>query len=699
MMGRSVHLLTVLVVIFCTALVSGDVCLSDTCRNVSQYILSNLNTSVVPCVDMYTYSCGGWMQLNDLPVGSGKWTKFHKLHETIQMQLIQILEENGWLFKGRNSEAVRKLKQFYRSCTDVRTLNQKGAQPVIKLIDELGSWTVTPTNQTWNRTAWSLELALQQSHNLTGIGFMSMDIKKDSKNGSRNIIFIYQRGLTMPNAPDYLTPRGKNKYMRRAMAIGRLLGGCNKTVETRMNQVFYLEKALSRIFLPKHESRNPKKIYNLMNVSEFQNLIGPWINIQQYMDAILGDGVVSAGDEINVQTTDYFRQLQQVIKTTNHEVLANYIVWSTINPTFGYLSEEFSEVDLFDSQPVENIVETNTLQKNCLEKSKLLAPWVTSALYVDRHFSQDLTVKVVTALRNIKIKFVANLDQLSWMDELTKRNLTEKVTEMIDLVGYPDWIMNPSRLDAEYADLVVEEGEFFQNFINQIVFKKKVGIKQLSLTPQRNTWLAYPHEVNGKYNIYQNQVFILAGLLNKPFFSTDYPRSYFYGILGGILAHEVMHGFDSRGRMHDKFGDLKDIWTPNVAEEYYRRAQCFIEQYNGYDVLPGHNISGSLTLAENIADNGGIKMAFRAYKSSIGSDDFTLPGLNMTSDQLFFVGFGNTLCAKYSDEYSISSIQTDVHSKTMFRVIGTVSNSREFSAAFNCPLNSPMNPVNKCEIW
>ncbi|KAH9487491.1 Membrane metallo-endopeptidase-like 1 [Bulinus truncatus] len=212
-------------------------------------------------------------------------------------------------------------------------------------------------------------------------------------------------------------------------------------------------------------------------------------------------------------------------------------------------------------------------------------------------------------------------------------------------------------------------------------------------------WLAYPHDVNGQYYNNWNQVFILAALLNKPFFSIDYPRSYFYGILGGILAHEVIHGFDSRGRMHDKFGNLKDIWTPHVAEEYERRAQCFIEQYNGYEVLPGHNISGSLTLAENIADNGGIKMAFGAYKLSIGSDDFTLPGLNLTSDQLFFVGFGNTLCAKYSDEFSISSIQTEVHTKTMFRVIGTVSNSREFSVAFNCPLNSPMNPVNKCEIW
>ncbi|KAH9491458.1 Endothelin-converting enzyme 1 [Bulinus truncatus] len=244
-MSMSVLLLTVLVVNFCTALVRSEVCLSDTCRNVSQYILSNLNTSVDPCMDMYTYSCGGWMERHDIPEFHSKWTSFFEAEKMIDKYLSEILEEEGWVFKGRQSTAVRKIKQLYKSCIDVQTIERKGAEPLLKLIEEYGSWTVTPTNRSWNRRTWNLQEALQRAHNLTGTSFWGMSIDKDPKNESRNILQIAQYGLTLPDKYKYYTKSGvRDQFMFIASNLGRLLGGCNETVRDKMYEIYQLELSL-----------------------------------------------------------------------------------------------------------------------------------------------------------------------------------------------------------------------------------------------------------------------------------------------------------------------------------------------------------------------------------------------------------------------------------------------------------------------
>ncbi|KAH9519959.1 Endothelin-converting enzyme 1 [Bulinus truncatus] len=290
------------------------------------------------------------------------------------------------------------------------------------------------------------------------------------------------------------------------------------------------------------------------------------------------------------------------------------------------------------------------------------------------------------------------MNQLTWLDDETKRNLKEKAQAMTNQVGYPDWILDPSILDAEYEDLEIEEGEYFRNFIHSIKFHTNIEKRKLRQPPVRNVWLIPPDTVNAYYNLHENEVVVLAGILQEPIVSKDYPTPYLYGTLGAILAHEIVHAFDSSGRLFDKDGNLKDNWTPHVAEEFDKRAQCLIDQYNTFEVY-GQNINGLLTLGENIADNGGVKMAYRAYKSAIKSHDLSLPGLNLTDDQLYFLGLSHFYCAKYTKDYAISSIRNDDHAHDQFRVIGTVSNSKEFSAAFNCPLKSPMNPEKKCEVW
>ncbi|KAH9487485.1 hypothetical protein Btru_076467 [Bulinus truncatus] len=261
---------------------------------------------------------------------------------------------------------------------------------------------------------------------------------------------------------------------------------------------------------------NPNKLYNLMNLTEFQKLIGTWIDIEQYFKAKLGNEVVTADFQFVVQTPDYFRKLEEVITLTDKEVLANYIMWNMIFPTMDYLTEGFSKIGLVFYHPARNV--------KCLEKAKNMMPFVASALFVDRHFPQEIYDKVATGLDEMEQEFINNLDQLSWIDEETRVNLTEKARAMTNLVGYPDWILDSCKLDAKYEALVIVENDFYQNYFNYQTFQKALVEKRLTQPPKKTAWPVNPFDVNGFYYMYENQVIVTAGMLMEPLVSKNFPR-------------------------------------------------------------------------------------------------------------------------------------------------------------------------------
>ncbi|KAH9519958.1 Endothelin-converting enzyme 2 [Bulinus truncatus] len=225
-----------------------DVCRTEDCVKVSQWILNNLNTSVDPCVDMYEFACGGWMQNNSIPEGYEKWSVFRKVGDSTIVKQIEVLEADGWVFRGRHSSAVKKMKQFYKSCKDIKAIERKGAEPLIKLIDEHGSWTVTNTNKSWNRNNWTIQEALQNSHKLMGRSLWGINIYKDLKNASRNMMNFYQAAVTLEGEEyDYNRTSVRNQFMDLAMKVGRLLGGQNDTVYDKMSEVFNFEISLSEV--------------------------------------------------------------------------------------------------------------------------------------------------------------------------------------------------------------------------------------------------------------------------------------------------------------------------------------------------------------------------------------------------------------------------------------------------------------------
>ncbi|XP_055877205.1 endothelin-converting enzyme 2-like [Biomphalaria glabrata] len=672
-------------------------CQTDECINTSQQIASMMDTSVDPCEDMYQFSCGGWLRNNPLPEKQSRWIVMDTMKSKINEQLIQLLQSDDVTFKGHNSTAIRKLKILYKTCLDTDSIESQGFKPLTKLIDDLGSWTVSPTPGGWDRQKWSLQKALEKSHYLWGTSLWSTYIYKDAKNGSRNILHIKQSGLLdADHLSTYDTPEFKALFVNATSSLGVALGGQEETARTKMDQVFEFEKKLSKIFIPKEELVNPFKSYNKMTLREFQTLLGSWIDIEKFFTAIAGQNFLTQDDDIIVETPKYFQKLKNVILKTEKEVLANYITYNFILAAHDYFPSKESSFIKRIAKEERSVSTGNPRASKCVELSTNQMGFAVSALYVENHFSTENLAKVAIILDDIEHQFVQNLHVTDWIDSQTKLKLIQKAKSMTNQIGHPDWITDPIKLDKEFEDLDVVEGELLENYVRIARFKADKEIQAYRRAP-KETWHAYPHAVNAYYVAQDNEITVLAGILQEPVVSPSYPDAYMYGSIGMILGHELIHGFDDSGRLYDAIGNLKETWSTGAAKKFESRSKCLIKQFDSYTVQ-GKNLSGLLTLGENIADNGGVKLAYRAYKDGIKSKH-SLPNLNLTEDQLYFVGMSQFWCGHYDAEYEIQSIRSDSHAHSRYRVLGSMANSRDFARAFKCSEKSTLNPKNKCSVW
>ncbi|KAJ4440179.1 hypothetical protein ANN_08317 [Periplaneta americana] len=315
----------------------------------------------------------------------------------------------------------------------------------------------------------------------------------------------------------------------------------------------------------------------------------------------------------------------------------------------------------------------------------------------------ELSLKTVQMTEDIMLSFRELLSQTNWIDRETKELASQKVDAIVLRIGYPDFILSPQLLNERYADLVIRPDQFFENTLNILRHATRIEQDRLGTHVNKTLWNTPPAIVNAYYSRYKNQIMFPAGILQPPFYHRYFPRSLNYGGIGVVIGHEITHGFDDKGRLFDKDGNLHRWWRDEAIEGFHRRAQCLIDQYSHYTVQEvSMPLDGSITQGENIADNGGIKQAFRAYQRWLhenGDSSETLPGLNATGHQLFFLNFAQIWCGSIRPEAMRNKLKTAVHAPGKFRVIGTLSNSEDFATVFKCPLGSPMNPVNKCSVW
>ncbi|KAM4769787.1 endothelin-converting enzyme 2 isoform 2-T2 [Cyanocitta cristata] len=338
--------------------------------------------------------------------------------------------------------------------------------------------------------------------------------------------------------------------------------------------------------------------------------------------------------------------------------------------------------------------------QTCISNTDDTLGFALGSLFVKATFDRDSKAIAEEMISEIRAAFEVSLDQLDWMDEKTRQAAKEKADAIYDMIGFPDFILDNKELDDVYDGYEVSEDSFFQNMLNFYNFSAKVMADQLRKPPNRDQWSMTPQTVNAYYLPTKNGIVFPAGILQAPFYARNHPKALNFGGIGVVMGHELTHAFDDQGREYDKEGNLRPWWQNSSLEAFKNRTACMTEQYGHYTVH-SEKVNGRQTLGENIADNGGLKAAYNAYKSWLqkNGEEKRLPALGLTNHQLFFVGFAQVWCSVRTPESSHEGLVTDPHSPDKYRVIGTLSNSRDFVEHFSCPLGSPMNPGKHCEVW
>ncbi|CAB3998205.1 endothelin-converting enzyme 1-like [Paramuricea clavata] len=674
------------------------VCLTRACVQAANELSKSLNDRVNPCDDFYQYACGAWERDTSIPIGSPKFTSFHRIAQKNQLILKRILDRGG--LQTHKSSAVRNVATYYTSCLDQKIIESRGAKPLQDLIKLVGSWTVT--NTAWNPEGWNFGQALTQIHKLKSMPLFYMFVGPDDKDSSRNIIQIQQAGITLPDE-EYYNRKDNDKlivaYKDFMVKTAMLLGANDKAnVIKQMNEVLQFERNVAKIYEPKGKLKDSENIYNKMTIADLQQM-APSIPWMDYMNNIFSSPVTFS-EPVVVYTPHYLRNMSELVTKTERRVLANYMVWHLIKPLVHLLSQPFREAyDAFEmiekgSQP------TPPSTSECVARSESLFGFATGMLYVKERYGKEAKSEASEMIKTIKEAFERNIPRADWMDESTKEKALEKLNAVIEMIGYPSWIEDISKLDNYYSNLTMKKDSHFENYLDARRFYHAKMMSKRSKLVERSEWHLTPSEVNAYYNTPNNYIAFPLGILQRPFFEPSWPKYLNYGAIGVIMGHELTHGFDSHGSKFDKYGNLNNWWRNGSLDRFQQRVNCMVEQYGNF-TSQGKKIDGTKTLAENIADNGGLKLAFQAYKDWLKRHQVEqkLPSFDLTPKQLFFVAFAQVWCSSSTETKANESLLTDDHSPERIRVLAAVHNSQDFADAFNCPLNSPMNPSKKCEIW
>jgi len=529
-----------------------------------------------------------------------------------------------------------------------------------------------------------------------------MYVAADDKNSSHNIIQIEQSGITLNDESIYKRNE-KDKvlasYKKLLVTVPLLLGGRKEDIVSQANEIFDFEKKLSLIFENKGSIRSTDQLYNKMTVAQLQSLAPaiPWLD---YMNSMFSEPV-KATEDVVVYTPKYLKSMSDLVIKTDRRIIANYMVWHLIKPILTLLSKPYRLAALELSNEESGVKSVDDSWKNCVSKTDSVFGFATGHLFVRQMEKEGNFNKkqVGQLLEKIREEFKLNLRNVKWMDDVTKKRAADKAASIINIVGYPEWIQDITKLDKYYEELQIPEDPL-QSLFNAKRFYHEKTMQRRGKPVERNQWHITPTEVNAYYNAPNNNIALPSGILQSPFFDLHYPMAINYGSLGTMMAHELIHGFDAQGRHFDKTGNFVNWWTNSTTSKYFNQSKCFENQYN--DFIRKMNItSPAANLPENLADNGGLKIAYNAFKANeyIHGADKRLPASTFTTDQLFYIGFAQTWCSlTSSDTKDISSIMQS-HSAEKNRVNLALSNSKEFSKAFQCPANTNMNPSKKCSFW
>lgn len=642
-----------------------------------------IDRNVRPQDDFYRYANGSWMKNTKIPKTEPRWGSFTMLRFMTEHQLKGLLQEISKKKKLKKGSIEQKVRDLYISAMDLKSRDKLGIKPLLK-------W--RNTIHKINNEKDLLE-TIAKLHKL-GVGVpWATGVDQDSKNSSRYVLHIVQSGLGMPdkeyylkNEPEFL--RVRSAYVSRIEKIFKLLGYKNMA-KTAVQAIMNIETKLAKISMDKEDMRDTEKTYHKKTILELKRLT-PEINWDEYFK---GAGIPKIPYTVITQP-EFLKEAAKLLSSISLDDWKTYLEWHLVESTSPYLTNTFTKLNFeYYGKVLTGSKKMKPEWRRALSVVNGMLGEGFGEIYIKKHFPREAKRKMNILVDDLFRAYERRIKRADWMTPVTKKKAVAKLKMMQRKIGYPSRFRN-------YKSLSIEKNNFFGNILRAIEFEHDHAVKKLKKPIDRNEWHMSPQTVNAYCNFNLNEIVFPAAILQEPFFNLNADDGINYGAIGAVIGHEITHGFDDQGSKFDGHGNMKNWWTKKDREQYEKKSKIIVKQYDAYTISDDIHVNGKLTLGENIADLGGLVIAFDAYQErlkKIGRQNIA----GFTPEQRFFLGAARVECELYRDEYAKTKVLNDPHSPPQFRINGPFANMDEFYKAYDVKKGDKLyiEPSKRAKIW
>jgi len=646
--------------------------------------LGAIDKTADPCTDFFAYACGNWRKNNPIPSDQVRWGRFNELSERNRYLLYVDLKKAA---DDPSSALQRQYGNYFAACMNSDLADQLGEKPILPVLARIDALS--------SKQELAPLLARLQSQD--GVGaFFNFGSEQDQKDSQRQIPAVYQGGLSLPDRDYYLLddPRMskiREQYKQYVVALFKLAGDNDDKAAGEADSVLAIETALAKGSTPRVDLRDPAKRYHLLPVSDLKTL-APDFDWSAYLSGIPTPQL----QELNIATPDFFKTMNGVLAQQSIDGIKSYLRFHALNGAAPWLSSSYVDLNFGFFQQVLQGQATQTARwKRCTTLTDRALGEAVGQDWVRQNFPPEAKANMEKLVAALEQALAEDIQSLPWMTADTKKQAEIKLQAFRQKIGYPDmW--------RDYSALEVKRDDLIGNIERASAFDYAYDLHKIGRPVDEKEWSMTPPTVNAYYSDSNNDINFPAGILQPPFYDDKKDPAVNFGAIGVVIGHEMTHGFDDQGSKYDLHGNVKNWWTPSDLSAFNERTGCEVNEYNNFEPVPGQKLNGKLTLGENTADNGGIRIAYQALMTVLakeGGDAKTEKLDGYTPSQRFFISFAQVWCESRREEYSRVSARTDPHSPGQFRVDGVVQNFDEFGKAFGCKKGQPMMPDHPCVVW